>query len=164
MNSSTVSSWDDFLLELKKHPGHTYSLLDRSSESRISEAERDMGKLPSPVRGMLEHFNGAELFISSGPSLTLFGLSTSPLPSEFEWAPTWYIDFMTPEWRANGERADQWAIGMTNYGGLLIVDAGGEFGEWDTNEGSWISRKVPFEMWLRATLRDGEVFLSEAEQ
>ncbi len=39
-----------------------------------------------------------------------------------EWGADWYIDKFTPKWRESGpNRSGDWAIGMTNYGGLLLL-------------------------------------------
>ncbi len=118
--------------------------------------------MPHVLRDMLRHFNGAELFESGLPLLTIFGISGVSSLSALEWAPDWHIDKFTPPWRASGpDRKDDWAIGMTNYGGLILMDATGAISEWDTGEKRWLLRNVPLETWIEEIMREGETLMRD---
>jgi hypothetical protein len=119
---------------------------------------------------MLRHFNGAGLFAAgTGPSVSIFGISPIPSVPPLEWAKDWFIDMFTPRWRAGrclpGEdRQNDWAIGMQNYGGLIIANVDGRVREWDTAQRMWDPRTFDdFDEWMEVFLREGDEFLREAE-
>jgi hypothetical protein len=111
---------------------------------------------------MLKRFNGAELFIAGSALVSFFRISTSPPLSPLEWAPEWCIDKFTAQWRAEGtNRKGDWAIAMTNYGGLVLLDADGTVKEWDTGQSKWVSGKLPLEQWIEKMMSEGEAIMSE---
>jgi hypothetical protein len=111
---------------------------------------------------MVTQFNGAELFICGAPFVTLFRFSSKPPLSALEWAPGWCIDTFTAQWRAaRTDRRFDWAIAMTNYGGLILLDADGAVNEWDTGEGNWITRNLPLEQWIENIIIEGEAAMTE---
>jgi hypothetical protein len=109
--------------------------------------------------------NGAELFIGgsgAGPMLTLFRISTIPSLPSLEWADDWYIDKLTPKWRERGpNRNDDWAIGMTNYGGLILFSESRGIKEWDTGETRWLLEDITFGEWIEKVIVDGEIMITE---
>jgi hypothetical protein len=125
--------------------------------------ERQLGIAPQQLLEMLKSFNGATLFDAGvGEMVTLFGVSEEPPLSPFEWAPDWYIDKFTPEWRAAGpNRQDDWAIAMMNYGELILLDEEGKVKKWDTGQRDWNPGILSFDEWIRELMREGDEFLNE---
>lgn len=113
---------------------------------------------------MLQRFNGAELFISGGALVTFFRISTEPPLPPLEWAPGWCVDAFTRKWRAAGpNRQDDWAIAMTNYGGLVLLDRDGTIKEWDTGESKWLTENVLLDKWITKVIREGDSVMAELE-
>lgn len=153
---------DVLLARLRQDPPHYHRFLAPCPTGRLTAVEQELGKLPPVLGNILRQFNGAELFVKAGPALTLFGISTIPPLSPLEWAQDWYIDKFTPAWRAAGtNRQDDWAIAMTSYGVLSLLDPDGTVKEWDTNRGVWEAAKVGFAEWLEKVIREGEIILAE---
>jgi hypothetical protein len=125
--------------------------------------EKEFGKLPSTLREMLERFNGAELFLSGGPFVTLFRISSIPPLPALEWAPDWCVDSITRRWRAQGSnRAGDWAIAMTNDDGLVLLCADETVNEWDTAQCILSSKNVPFEEWMANLTDEGRALIAES--
>jgi hypothetical protein len=153
--------WATFLARLHAYTQGVHAIGPPVLRTRLDAVEEELGKLPSELVDMLDHFNGAELFIWSGPMLTMFGLSEASPVSKLKWAENWYIDKFTPKWRAAGDgRESQFAIGMTNYGGLILFE-NGRIREWDTAQREWAPSNYELSEWLEKVLHDGEVFLRE---
>lgn len=151
--------WDAFLVRLQAYPSHFHHFLPPCPGERIEAVEKDLGKLPATLKAMLKCFNGAELFLRS---FSLFRISTVPPLPPFEWAPEWCIDAFTPKWRAAGSnRQGDWAIAMTNYGGLVLLDANETIKEWDTGQSTWLVKNLPFGEWIEKVIREGEVIMAE---
>jgi hypothetical protein len=132
---------------------------------RIAVAEKQFGTMPAIAREMLQHFNGAELFVASGPMLTLFGLTTVPPLPPLEWGEDWYIDKLTPAWRASGLNRDRdWAVAMMNYGGLILFNESRGISEWDTGESRWLLENMAFGDWIEKVIADGETMMAELKQ
>src|SRR4029077_18086242 len=124
--------------------------------------EKKLGKCPATLKELLTHFSGAELFISGIPLLTFFRISNDPPLSHLEWAPEWHIDQFTVKWRAAGsERKNDWAIAMTNYGGLILLDKDETVTEWDTGEARWLVKDLPFDEWIEKIMKEGEAIMAE---
>ncbi|MDX1948696.1 MAG: SMI1/KNR4 family protein [Pirellulaceae bacterium] len=154
--------WDSLLVRLRTYPSHFHRLLPPTSGERIEEVERELGKLPQTLAEMLMRFNGAELFIAGSPLVSFFRISTSPPLPPLEWAPEWCIDKFTPQWRTAGpNRKGDWAIAMTNYGGLVLLDADGIVKEWDIGESKWVSGKQSLEHWIENVMSEGEAIMAE---
>jgi hypothetical protein len=114
---------------------------------------------------MLQHFNGAHLFDTGrgGHMISLFGISEEPPLPKFEWAPEWTIDRFTPEWRAAGvNRKGDWAIGMMNYGELVLFTARDRIKKWDTAERHFAPETMSLEEWIQELFDDGDDFLEQA--
>lgn len=154
--------WNAFLIRLEQYPPHSHRILPASSCEQIEEVEKEFGKLPTTLKDMMRHFNGAELFISGIPYVSIFRISAAfPLPP-LEWAAEWYVDTFTRKWRAeNSNRQNDWAIAMTNYGGLVLFDTDETIKEWDTSQHAWLSRNVPFEEWIENIFGEGEATMDE---
>jgi hypothetical protein len=154
--------WDAFLVRLGAYPPDWHRLLPPCPSERVREAEKQCGKLPVTLKEMFTRFNGAQLFCSPNPCVSIFRISTSPPPPPFEWAPEWCIDAFTPKWRASGsDRERDWAIAMTNYGGLILLDQDGTIKEWDTAVSTWLVNKVPFSKWIEKQIKEGEIVMAE---
>jgi len=110
---------------------------------------------------MLRQFNGAQLFVRHGPLITLFGISPEPPLGPFEWAEDWWIDKFTPTWRRVFNRDRDWAIAMTNYGGLSILCNDGEVREWDTSQRDWGATESDLATWIKRVLIEGDEFWQE---
>ncbi len=149
--------WLKVINRLQTYPQDTHRLLPPCSRERLQAVETVLGKLTEALQDMLMHFNGAELFTRDGPLATLFGISTIPPMPSLEWAPDWYIDKFTPEWRVLGPgRNREWVVGMTNYGGLILLNDEGTISEWDTSEFTWLLQGMPFGQWIESILDEGE--------
>jgi hypothetical protein len=119
---------------------------------RIAVAEKQFGTMPAIAREMLQHFNGAELFV------------VPPLPP-LEWGEDWYIDKLTPAWRASGLNRDRdWAVAMMNYGGLILFNESRGISEWDTGESRWLLENMAFGDWIEKVIADGETMMAELKQ
>jgi hypothetical protein len=154
--------WDVLLVRLRAYPSHLHRFLPPCPPERIEAVEKELGKLPTTLKEMLGRFNGAELFCSAGPSVTIFRISTIPPLPPLEWAPEWCIDAFTPKWRAVGSnRQRDWAIAMTNYGGLILLDGDGTIKEWDTGQSIWLVRNLPFSEWIEKEIHEGEIMIEE---
>jgi hypothetical protein len=151
--------WDAFLVRLQAYPSHFHRILPPCPEERIEAVEKELGTLPATLKAMLNRFSGAKLFDSS---FNLFGISTNLPPSPLEWSPEWCIDTFTPRWRAAGSnRQGDWAIGMTNYGGLILLNENETIKEWDTGQSTWLSNDLPLGAWIENVISEGEVIMAE---
>ena len=151
------------MIRLKAYPSHFHRLLPPTPAARIGEIEIELGKLPNTLATMLRHFNGARLFISAGASFSIFGISSIPPLPPLEWAPEWCIDTFTPRWRAAGaNRENDWAIAMTSYGGLILLDENETIKEWDTSQSTWMSNSLPVGDWIENIISEGEAIMSES--
>jgi hypothetical protein len=154
--------WDALLVRLRADPPHFHRVLSAASGKRIEAVERDLGKLPSILKEMLSRINGAKLFNCGIPVVTLFRISTVSPPPALEWSPEWCIDTFTPKWRAAGSnRQDDWAMAMTNYGGLVLLGADGMVKEWDTSESRWLLRDLAFDEWIEKMISEGKAVMAE---
>jgi hypothetical protein len=153
--------WKVFLDCLRTYSQDLHSVLPPCSEERLETVQIELGKMPESLIEMLRQFNGARLFNVSGPLYTIFGLSASPPVPSMESAPDWYIDKFTCAWRESHDRTQEWAIGITNYGGLILLDDNGLIREWDTSQNTWGQQDVIFEDWISAILIEGDICLSE---
>jgi hypothetical protein len=154
--------WGAFLVRLQAYPAHFHRVLPPCPSERIEAVEKELGELPSTLTAMLRCFNGARLFLSAGPSFSLFGISTDPSPSPLEWTPDWWIDKYTPRWRTAGtNREVDWAIAMTNYGGLILLNDNETINEWDTGQSTWLSKDLPLEAWIENLISEGEVIMAD---
>ena len=154
--------WQNVLMRLKSYPAEVHRFLPPVSEGRLAAAAELLGPMPDALAHMLRHFNGAELFLSNGPLVSIFGLSTDPPLPPFQWAPDWHIDKFTPVWRhADSHRRDEWAIAMMNYGGLIILSEDGAIREWDTRRQVSESTRWGFAEWIEEVLCEGKAYLNE---
>jgi hypothetical protein len=89
--------------------------------------------------------------------LTVFGLSgPDDAPGN-----DWFIDRFTPEWRRVSKCPTDWAIGMMNYGDLLVMTHDSLVSEWDIVRHRYDSRNKPLEHWARDIIHEGALYLSE---
>jgi hypothetical protein len=154
--------WKNVLSRLRTYSEEVNTILPPCPEERLYAVEADLGKMPDVLRDMLRHFNGAKLFLRGLPLVRVFGISTIPPLPALEWGPDWYVDKYTPTWRrASPGRENQWAIGMTNYGGLIILDKSGITKQWDTSQEIWEPNEWSFDEWIEGVLREGDAFMKE---
>lgn len=152
--------WDTFLKRLREHPSCFHRILPPCQEEQIESVESKLGNLPQTLKEMLIRFNGAELFISGTPLLSFFRISATPPLPPLEWAAEWCIDIYTKKWRdAGSNRKTDWAIAMTNYGGLILLDADQVIKEWDTGESRWVFEGMLFEQWIKKVLSEGDMVM-----
>jgi hypothetical protein len=154
--------WQAFLDRLAAHQRGTHHLLPPCPEERTQALEKELGRLPGGLVAMLRHFNGADLFVKTGPLASLFGVSLIPPLPPSAWAPDWYIDVFVRKWRAAGRNKDLWPIGMMNYGVLVLIDANCVTREWDVGRAAWSERRLDLAAWLEALLDEGETYLAES--
>jgi len=154
-------AWEEFASRLRTYPAGVHKLLPPCSEERLNEVQASLGTMPNDLADMLRRFDGAQLFIKHGPLLSIFRSSINPSLSSMEWAADWCIDQYTPAWRASHHRPTDWAIGMMNYGGLILLDKEGSVREWDTSQHTWEPRTWTIEEWLARILEEGDAYLNE---
>lgn len=151
--------WSRVMERLGSYAPGVHNILRPCEQGRIEAVEQELGKLPEPLIAMLRHFNGAELFISALPLVTVFGISPIRTIPALEWAPDWYIDKLSVQWRSSHNRPRDWTIAMTNYGGLIVLGDDGMLREWDTGQAKWSPRKAGFAEWIEEILREGDAYL-----
>jgi hypothetical protein len=160
-----TTNWADVLQKLRSYSPGVHTIRPPCPQSRIATTERQLGKLPSELLGMVAHFDGARLFESrNGCALvTLFGISEDHPLDPFEWGEDWWIDKFTPLWRGAGgpSRQNDWAIAMMNYGELILLNGQGTIRKWDTSQQQWEPGSLPFDQWLQDLLREGDIYLHE---
>jgi hypothetical protein len=158
--------WENIQNRLRSYPYGVHEIRCPCSQERLKATQLYLGNLPESIIEMVRHFNGARLFIAKnggGEMLTVFGISDDPPLSSVEWASDWYIDKFTPRWRAAGSgRNSQFAIGMTNYGGVILYE-NGVISEWDTAERHWAQPKYSLGEWFERILTEGDTYLRELE-
>lgn len=155
--------WDAFLVRLRAYPSRFHRFLPPCPEEQIRAVETHLGPLPMTLKAMLNRFNGAKLFIGAGPFISLFGISTDLPPSPLEWSEEWCIDTFTPRWRGAGpNRQNDWAIAMTNYGGLILLDGSETISEWDTGQSMWLSKNLPLGEWIESIVNAGEAMIVDS--
>lgn len=154
---------DALLVRLRAYPSHFHRILPPCPGERIEAVEKELGKLPTTLNEMLRRFNGAELFISGGPFVSFFRISAIPPLPPLEWAPEWCVDTFTRKWRAAGaNRQGDWAVAMTNYGGLVLLGADETIKEWDTGQSVWLSKNLPLGEWIETVFSEGETIMAES--
>lgn len=153
--------WREILGHLDTYPTGTHTLLAPCPTDRIVASEKEIGALPDSLKEMLAHFNGAELFVDALPFVTLFALTVPPQMSAQDWAPDWYIDKYTKAWRSAGGQPGEWAIAMTSYGGLFILDSKDVVREWDTGSSAWGPTQWIFPQWVKQLLVEGDAAFNE---
>ena len=157
--------WTALMDRLRNYPSSYHHFLAPCPPDRITAAETELGTMPEVLRDMLQHFNGAELFDATDPLLTLFGVTTVPPLPPLEWGEDWYIDKFTPYWRASGANLDDdWAIGMMNYGGLILFNQSRGISEWDTGERRWLLENTSLDDWIEKVIVDGETVMEETSR
>jgi len=154
--------WSNLVERLTTQSAVLHRFQPPCSLDTIRDVQQQLGALPHVLKDMLTRFNGALLFDTGLPMITLFRASKQPPLRVLEWAPDWCIDVMTPKWRAGGAtRKEDWAFGMTSYGGLLILDGRGRVKEWDTAEGAWLIKSMAFDKWIAKILKEGKELIEE---
>ena len=130
------------------------------TENRIQYLEQILGPAPAVIHSMLRQCNGAKLFVNLAPLVTLFGVSPIEPEVADDWAPDWYIDKFTVAWRKSNGTDSDWAIAMTNYGGLAILSVDGNVREWDIASHCWISDAVPIGVWMDQIIVDVDEYMA----
>ncbi|HZL36667.1 MAG TPA: SMI1/KNR4 family protein [Tepidisphaeraceae bacterium] len=146
------------LLKLRSVEGSRHTFNPPCTDAHIRAVEDSLGQMPSWLRGMLKCFSGAELFLFQGPCDTIFGLS---LPADEGF---WSVDRYTPVWREHRPGEKEWAIGITNYGGLYVAGSDNSVREWDTSEARWLGSWASPEEWIEHVIAEGTVVIAEAKQ
>jgi hypothetical protein len=153
----TIMTVDDFVQHLHSYPETYHALIRPANQEDVSTLEHELGTLPPSLRRWLEHHNGGELYLRSGPLLTLFGVSDSD-----SFAPSygWSIRTFTKEWRQRMPRATEWVIGIRNDGRLILLGGDGYVKEWDTNLKKWSGHPMPLSDWLTFVAKEGQEYLA----
>lgn len=153
-----MMDWDDFLQKMQTFPPQVHNLRLPCHLERVKKAELLLGQIPIELSQMLERFNGGKLFINGIAFVTIFGLS---MPND---SPTfdWFIDRYTPAWRSKIGQPMDWVIGMTNYGGVQILERDSFISEWDSSQNKWMDGRYSLSEWLEKMLADGAACLDEA--
>ena len=148
---------------IRAHPDDWCTLLPPCFPKDIAEVEKRLRSEISPaLSDMLQCFNSAEFFIAAIPLLTFFPVSNIAAHTPPDWAAGWYVDEFTAKWRADSAHRDQdWAVAITNYGGLILFDAEEHIKEWDINESRFIIEQMPFEQWIEKVFAEGEAMMRE---
>jgi len=149
--------WDGILQKLRSFPSQTQNLRLPCVQERVMEEEVRLGQMPNDLAEMLRRFNGGELYIDAIPLITILGLS---LPSD-DVTSDWFIDRLTPQWRSGAGQSTDWAIGMTNYGGMVILEQDSLVSEWDTSQQKWMADRYPFNQWVEKIMEEGADYLNE---
>ena len=153
-------NWPLVLRRINVYPPAVHNVLPPASRERIANVEAAIGQMPHVLVEMLSFFNGAELFIRNGPLLTIFGVTVAPPLPRCMWAPDWCIDKLTPWWRSGGDgRQNEWAIGMLNYGNVVILDNDSQTKEWDTSLRAFGPRQCGLRDWIDDVFREGDAYL-----
>jgi hypothetical protein len=156
-------NWNEIMTRLQSYPSGTHRLLPPCPDERLSVVSDDLGGIPTSLREMLRVFNGAEFFLKNGPLFTMFGISVIPPLPSLEWADNWYVDHFTPVWRKSSNRINDWAIGMTSYGYLILLTEGETVLEWDTSQNTYARRDIGFNQWVDGMLCEGEDCMRESD-
>ena len=153
--------WKVFVTRVGKYPSGTHKVLPPCPEDRIQAIQAEYGRMPSELVSMLRHFNGAKLFIRTCPMVSIFRIATVPPLPPLQWSPEWQIENYTSSWRSCGSVRKEWAIGMMNYGGLILLDSVGNIKEWDTDEGNWIGQTLTVYDWIEKLFDEENRYLEE---
>lgn len=154
--------WPAISNRLHTYPSGTHRLLPPCPEDRLRDVQLELGELPDDLVEMLRCFNGGRLFEKGIQLVALFGVSTIPPLPPLEWSEEWRIDKFTPRWRAFKGQPTDWAIGMMNYGGLIILRKDGVVGEWDTSQRRWEPDSWTFAEWIEKIIDEGEAYINES--
>jgi hypothetical protein len=149
--------WESFARTLRSFPPGANQLRPPCCVERLASAELKLGPIPADLRSMLTTFNGGELFINGPPFLTIFGIDHSAGPSPSDW----FIDVYTPVWRSAAGRDFDWAVAMTNYGGLIVLGPDNMVCEWDVSQGKWDGQALDLVKWTQKVLIEGAAFFNE---
>jgi hypothetical protein len=152
-------NWENLLHRLQTYPHEIHKILPPCPIDVITAVEEKLGKMPEELSQMLRQFNGAEMFIDAIPFVTIFGITPNPPLPALTWAPEWYIDKFTPKWRSWNNSQSDWAIAMTNYEGLIILEESGVVKEWDTSQRKWSPRMSMFDEWIEEMLQEGDEYI-----
>lgn len=158
-----LSKWNDMFARLRLAPHGQHQIYPAANLGQIEQLENRLGSLTKNLRSMLAEVNGAELFISGLPLVTLFPVTATADLQKIGWPKDWYIDEMTAWWRGNGhtDRSTDWALGIMNYGGLILQERPDEFSEWDTAHAGWIQRHVSMSDWIDSVLTQGKAAIKK---
>ena len=149
--------WSKLVEYLCAFPPHTQELRPPCPQERITEEERRLGQMPSGLVEMLHLFNGGKLFVKTSPIITIFGLTLDSDSTSLDW----FIDRFTPRWRATLGQTSDWVIGMTNYGGIVVLDSDQQVSEWDTSQRDWLYERYSLTSWIEKLMEDGTAYLKE---
>lgn len=147
---------DDFIMEINNFPQSIHRFLPGATDKNLQVLIERIGRIPDFLEKLLREFDGAELFISGIPFLTIFrSMNNPPLPA-MEWSLEWCVDVYTKKWREINAGSKDIAIAMTNYGGLVLLDEKGKIKEWDTSEGRWLIQNMPITEWFEKIISEGK--------
>lgn len=155
-----LAALDSFLDELLSLPPAAFALRTPCPDERIRQAESWLGTFPEGIVGMLQSFNGAELFIDTIALVTVFGLSVA----EDDPACDWFIDRFTPTWRSRIGRPHDLVIGMFSYGGIVTIGTDSLVREWDSVQWKWSSDHdaMPLDSWIEMIAAEGRDYLANS--
>lgn len=154
--------WKQLKSTLQTDPRQLHRLLPPAGDRLIDQATAQLGDMPAILRGMLESFNGAQLYDYYGPSFSLFGLTPEERLNPLEWSPDWTMDAYTPRWRKAGPtRQHDWVFGISRGGELFVLHGDGTTGLWDKSEGYWEMQFGSMDELIDEIVRRGETSIKE---
>jgi len=155
------TNWNYILRRIDDYPNGVHRIRPPCEPERVIAIQAELGRMPQQIVEMLKHFNGGKLFCRIVPFVSIFGVSVMPLLPSLENASDWYVDRFTPIWRESKGGCDEWTIGMTNYGGLLVMDSNANVREWNTSESIWSPQSWSFNEWIEHVFIEGDNYLSQ---
>lgn len=161
-------NWETIMRRLQAYPAGIHELIPLCSQTELARLSDMFGPVPRSLAQMLRHFNGARLFIrpnGGGEFITVFGATDLPPPPPLVEPSGWSIDKFTSRWRSakdpSRDRSGDWAIGVMNYGGLIVLGSNEKVREWDTAQAVWDSKELDIPEWIENLFQDGDAFLRE---
>jgi hypothetical protein len=138
-------TWEQFLDRVGQHR----RIHPAASREQLHRVEMLLGEIPVWLRQMLELFNGGKFFIRGLPFATLFGIADERDVGD------WFVDRFTKHWRKCGGRDNDWAVGITSYGGVFIAKHDGSIKEWGTADEDWLHHWENLSEWLAWLVDEG---------
>jgi len=147
-------SWHEFMIRLKACDC-THNFMSPISEYILLHKINEFYSQNSSLREMYNLFNGAELFLTSGPFITLFPFCNSGEHDPLTWAQEWYNETYSKKWRTTPPSLENdYVIGTTNYDGLIVFNDD-HISEWDVSQNAWLYRNLTLFDWSQRVISDG---------
>lgn len=141
--------WEEFLKQVRSCASTKHNVTPPCPGELIERTEASLGPMPQWLLAMLRVFNGAEFFLDGIPFVTVFGIAENTRDGD------WSLDSYTRLWRSHGHRPNDWAFGITTYGGLFVGNLESQIREWDTSEARWLQSWASVHDWMTWVIREG---------